>query len=416
VPEESWLDKLTQSTDESESPERFYYWAGVAAISAVAKRNSWLNRYRYKLYPNVYIILVSAKSGLRKGLPVSDAKNIVELVGNTRILSGRFSIQGVIKELSTQRTLSNGKVVNDAQAFLCAPELKGFLVSDDQSMDIMTDLQNTHEHEKEWKNTLKGSPVEALIKPCITFLGASNEIMFEAALQSKDIQGGFIARTFIIHESKRRMINSLTKAPKNFITNEELAVHLKRVAELPPGEFTWDDEVREHYDRWYHRLVKVSETYDDRTGTLERIGDQCLKLVMVVSLSKRLTRVITLEDMEEAIAKCEEYFASSKHVLSGQGASDLAAPVKKTLGILLVSPQGIERSILLKKLWPDVSHITLDEIIELMGPNGMKIVRAFRENNLVMYQLTDETFEKYRNLGDKDETKTRFDDTSFGVG
>lgn len=397
--EENWLDKLTASTAESESPERFYWWCGVAAISAVMKRNSWLNRYRYKLYGNVYIILVSAKSGLRKGLPVSDAKSIVELVGNTRILSGRFSIQGVLKELSTQRTLEDGSITTEAQAFLCAPELKGFLVADDQSLDIMTDLQNTHEHEKEWKNTLKGSPVEALKKPYITFLGASNEILFEAALQSKDIQGGFIARTFIIHESKRRLVNSLTKAPTGFISNSNLAAHLRDIAKLPAAEFTWCEEVREFYDEWYHKLVKISEEYDDRTGTLERIGDQCLKLAMIISLSKRLDRVITMQDMDDAIIRSEEYFASSKHVLSGQGTSDLAAPAKKTIGLLLGTKEGVERSLLLRKLWPDVSHTTLDQVIELLGPNGQAILEFYRYDSKIYYKLTDSTIDTYKGLG-----------------
>ena len=407
MPEQSWLDKVVTSTIESESPERFYWWSAASAISAVAKRNSWLDRYRYKLYANIYVILVSAKSGLRKGLPISDAKSIVEKVGNTRVMSGRFSIQGIVKELSMQRTLENGTVVNDAQAFLCAPELKSFLVDDDQALDIMTDLQNTHEHEKEWKNTLKGSPVEALRKPYITLLGAANETMFEAALQQKDIQGGFIARTFIIHESKRRLINSLIRPPIGFISNTELASHLKSISQLPPDEFKWDSEVRQYYDDWYHKLVTVSESYDDRTGTLERIGDQCLKLVMIISLSKRLNRVITLEDMSEAIMRSEEYFASSKQILSGQGDSDLAKPAKKVMGILLNlnGDKNIERQRLLQKCWPDIDGPTLDRVFDLLGDGGTGIMSVTRSQGKFYYELKPDVVSQYKTF--KEEEKPR---------
>ena len=124
---ESWLDILTSSTKELEPPERYFWWAGLAAISAIVRRNVWINKFTYDLYPNTYTILVSAKSGLRKGLPLSYAEKIVELVGGTRVISGTNSIEGVIRYLSQQETRETGEVFSDAQALLCAPELSSFL-------------------------------------------------------------------------------------------------------------------------------------------------------------------------------------------------------------------------------------------------------------------------------------------------
>src|SRR6266852_3118151 len=95
----NWLDLLLAQHAELEAPLSFYYWAGIATISAVVKDNVWLDRGKlYNLYPNVFIML-HAKSGLKKGPPVALARRLVEKVNNTRVISGRSSIQGILADL-----------------------------------------------------------------------------------------------------------------------------------------------------------------------------------------------------------------------------------------------------------------------------------------------------------------------------
>src|SRR5437773_9702104 len=106
----SWLTELLHSTEELESPQPFWMWSGLATIAAVVKDNVFLNRGKaYKLYPSIYVMLL-ARSGLRKGPPINLAKRLVKGVDNTRIISGRSSIQAILKEMGTAYTLPGGKV------------------------------------------------------------------------------------------------------------------------------------------------------------------------------------------------------------------------------------------------------------------------------------------------------------------
>ena len=43
----SWLTKITDAHHEVESPEIFFYWSAMAAMSAVVKKNVYLNRFIY---------------------------------------------------------------------------------------------------------------------------------------------------------------------------------------------------------------------------------------------------------------------------------------------------------------------------------------------------------------------------------
>ena len=397
MPQNSWLDLLVSSTAELESPKRFYYWSGIAAISAIVRKNVWLDRFSYTLYPNVYVLLVSAKSGLRKGNPVSFAKSIVERVGTTRIVSGRNSVQGVIRDLSQQITIVNPGmpplILNDAQAFLCAPELDSFMVRDEQGLSILTDLYNTHENDKEWKNSLKGSPVEALRNPCITFLAASNEALLEGLIKDKDIEGGFVARTMIVHESARRLKNSLMFKPSKLVSREDLSNELLRLKQVK-GEFAISESVRKLHDEWYHSLNE--QDYDDKTGTMERIQDHVLKVAMLISLSKSNNLIIDQATMDEATDRCMECMVGTRKTTMSVGRAETADAVGRVLKILINSEKFIiERSKLMAQLRNDVSVMMLNQVLDDLGPNGRNIVIAGRLDGKIYYQLKDEVAQTY---------------------
>src|SRR6516164_1362310 len=163
----SWLDLLVQSTEESEAPERYFWWSGLAAISAIARKNVYLNRHYYKLYPNIYVALVSSRSGAKKGIPISICKAILEECEICRIISGCNSIQGLTQDLSQQKTYPNGLVITEAQGIMISDEFEAFLTEDPRALTYLTALHNTHEHEKSWQKRLKGSPLEELRSPCL---------------------------------------------------------------------------------------------------------------------------------------------------------------------------------------------------------------------------------------------------------
>src|SRR4249920_3615830 len=114
----TWLDYLMKVTQESESPRKYYYWSGMSAIAAVVRNQVFLDKCYYKLYPNIYVLLVGRK-GIRKGPPVALAKKLVTEVGSTRVISGRASIQAIVTELHRAKTSDNGgPPITDAVAFL----------------------------------------------------------------------------------------------------------------------------------------------------------------------------------------------------------------------------------------------------------------------------------------------------------
>src|SRR5215207_5222911 len=169
----TWLDELVNQHKELESPLSFWYWSALAAISAVMKDQVWIDRNIYNLYPNIYVLL-HAESGLKKGPPISMAKQLVKAVNNTRIISGRSSIQGILKELGTATTVPGGKMQMKSVAFICSSELSSSIVEDKVATTILTDLYDRQYNVGEWRSLLKMESFN-LKDPTITMLTATNE-------------------------------------------------------------------------------------------------------------------------------------------------------------------------------------------------------------------------------------------------
>lgn len=370
----SWISQLLQATEESESPRKYWYWSGLAAIAAVVNNQVYLDKFYYKLYPNVYVLLIG-RSGIRKGPPVAMANALVRHVNNTRVISGRTTIQAVITELKNAVTRPNIPApITDAIGFLVSSEFAAFIVQDVAALTILTDLYDGH-YNPEYENITKGGGKERLKNPCITLLGASNEIHFKDAVPDNALGGGFVGRTFIIHADKKAGINSLTERPTNIADVPTLAKYLYRLSKIK-GQFVWSHDGKALYDEWYRRFSEGS--YSDTTGTIDRLHDHILKTAMLVSLAREPDLILTKDDVQEAIVACQDFVPGARKVAMTSGGKSASAPgtavfIRELLG-RAETKYGMSRIAMGQKHWQYFSMPELDQIAE-----SLKMQKAIRE-------------------------------------
>ena len=56
---DDWLDSYLDFTTGNESPEKLHLWTALALLSAAVKRQIWMDRGFYKLYTNIYVLMVA---------------------------------------------------------------------------------------------------------------------------------------------------------------------------------------------------------------------------------------------------------------------------------------------------------------------------------------------------------------------
>ena len=409
----TWLETLLSQHSELESPTNFWLWGGMAAISAVVKDSVWLDRQIYNLYPNIYVMF-HAESGLKKGPPISMAKQLVRGVGGTRIISGRSSIQGILKELGTAQTQPGGRVISKSTAFICSSELTSSIVEDKVATDILTDLYDRQYNIGEWRSLLKMESFN-LKDPTITMLTATNEAHSNDFFGRKDIHGGYFARTFVVSESRRNRANSLlvplTNPPKYDAAGEYLkelgkltgafkplaskhaenGCHIAHI-EIETGETNYFTDAGLLYQEWYERFIETtlnSEVKDD-TGTLNRFGDSVLKVAMLLSLSRSPELYIDTESMQLAIDHCEKLVGNVREMTHGKrGLSD----AKAIKGLIITELLGrdthqISRAMLLKRMWAHYKDANeMDEIMQSFDQAGM--IKTESIGNQIIYVMPD---------------------------
>lgn len=407
----NWLQEIVHQHNELESPQSFWYWGAIAAISAVVKDQVWMNRQIYNLYPNIYV-MYHAESGMKKGPPVSMARQLVKQVNNTRIISGRSSIQGILKDLGTAYTSPGGKVNSKSVAFICSSELSSSIVEDKVATRILTDLYDRQYNIGEWRSLLKMETFE-LKDPTITMLTATNEAMSEDFFTRSAIQGGYFARTFIIYEKESQNINSLVYPlanPPNYVSS---AAYLKELVKLN-GEFAplaqmdrndefkfkkliggrdvYFNEVGYMYDNWYKNFretIKVQEQKDE-TGTLNRFGDSVLKVAMLLALSRKPCLIIDEESMAEAILECEKLLGNVRKTTMGKQGVSQSSLFKTTVLMELLNRENhsISRTVLMKKMWTYYENATeFDEL--MLAFNEAGIIQTQSMGNQIIYVMPE---------------------------
>ena len=379
----TWLERFLKITEAAESPRQYFYWAGLSAISGAVGNRVYLDKHLYKLYPNIYAILIG-KSGLRKSLPISIAKKLVDTCKSTRVISGRASIQAIITELSRAKTQEHGEIIKDAIGYLSSSEFASFIIQDPSALTILTDLYDGayHDGDSPWVNNLKGSGRETLNNICITMIGASNPIHFREAVPGNAVGGGFIARTMLVYAHEKGQSNSLTRPTAAFdlVDLQKDLVHISKTK----GSFIWTPEAQDAYDSWYYNF----NVDNDPTGTAERLHDHILKVAMLLSLSRNTALQLLESDIKEAISLCMDCLKSGKRVTEGKGKNQLAEQCKLMIEECLNRPPDykINRKDFLSLHWGACDAIDLDKVVNTL--EQAKILQSDYNSGKPYYQLT----------------------------
>jgi hypothetical protein len=377
-----------------ESPTTFWYWAGLSTISAVVKDSVWIERSgNMPVYLNVYVLLF-ARSGLRKGPPIDLAKRLVRKIGQTRVISGRSSVEAIIEDLKEVQTVKETKaVLTDSCGFITASEFSSAIVRSEFALNILTDLYDRKYNEGEFGIRLIRTGKQVLKSPTVTMLGGINEAHFEDFLQDKDITGGFLGRTFIIHASDKNKINSLMFDMDQKIEEEKLLEHLRLIAKLK-GPLIIADDGKRAYDYWYQQFYKVNS--DDKTGTFERIGDSALKIAGLLSLSDGVSMEVTKAHIIGGIEAAEKLTVSVKHVTYTIHQEESQSTIKKKILKSLVKREDHKttRQRLLQELHGVVNAEDLTKMMDTLEQGGL--VKAYVLGDTIMYEMNPDVVKKLK--------------------
>lgn len=394
----NWIDSVMAECEHVETPRAWLAWSLCCSISAAMGNNYYMRVLKgaVEVRANIYVILLG-ESGLGKEFPVKLALELTEKADVTRVISGRSSIQAIVKEVSTARTRRDGKApFVDSRAFIANGEMSTAIIQDPDSLTILTDL---YDRKANWTNLLKGDGAEKLKEPYFTCLFGSSPAHFYESVPQVNMEGGYIGRNFIIQEEKRYKDTDLFEGEDS--TDDfpflKFISHLENISK-GGGRIIPNADAKQLFNDW--RRSWRGKNLTDKTGFANRVPVHVLKLAMILCCAEyEPSLVVTERHIEQAIDMVVPLTYSSKKAAEGKGTDPLAAQTKMILDFLLLAPQNVLfRKQLLTKGYGNFDTVVCDKIIDNLKEIGWVRTEIFRAGvkSDVIIHLEGEPLEQYR--------------------
>lgn len=307
----NWLKSYMSYTRDSEAPDEFHFWTGVATIAGALRRRVWIDMRKFQWTPNFYIVLVGPPGVVTKSTTTRIGLRLLEKVDGIKFGPQSLTWQALTESLEQSAEYvewtEGGELKQRAHSSLTIsiPELGTMLRMDDSSLvDVLVSMWDGQL--ESWGHKTKTSGSTQVLNPWLNIIGATTPSWIQGNFPEHMIGGGLASRIiFIYGERKRHLIaypDEISHSSEYFRHEEALISDLKEIAEIK-GPYELNSEAREWGKSWYKDLWTkrpahmASERY---SGYLSRKQTHIHKLAMVMAAAKRNDQVVTKEDLVEA--------------------------------------------------------------------------------------------------------------------
>lgn len=379
-----FIKLLLEHTKPYESPESFWKWSAYCTVAAVMRDSCYIRQGDSELYPNVYVLLLADSAVHRKGNPVRFCEKLTNKIANTKVISGRTSIQAILDELARGETHpKTGKAIKGGSSLFSAPELSAGIVNDPEAIKILTDI---YDFKEEYTSRLRGTGTFHIKNICFTMMAASNESLLIDLYDEKARTGGLLGRTFLVKPNEFRQGNSLFDFPDTTASMKRIADSLLAISKIE-GEMVVSEAARKEYNDWYIPFRASQQNVKDKTGILGRIHTSILKLSMILCADHTLGLVIKKEHIEEAIAESMGLLPNYTQFVMSGGKSPISNIATIVLQQLFdAEGHGLSRAYLLRMNWNEFDVETFDKFITTMEQAEM--ITGIMIDNGIGYKLT----------------------------
>lgn len=308
--EGSWVDKFVELGMDTESPILYYRWCGLLFVASALRRKVWIQRPRYRDYPNLYVILVSPPGLTRKSTAIDfGCSTIIPYVPAIKKFQGRITAEAIFSKLSKvdidENNTGNIVLTSDSSLLLYESELSSlFKKLPTGTFPVIDFLTSVYSNGEEYSYETKGKGRIVLKDICINLLAATTPEGIKELIGYSGVEGGFASRTIFVYQDVRM--------PKPWVDDSDeyddiirnLIDDLNHISTIS-GEMVVPLNIKKHFDKWY-MPQSLENSPPELIHYWNRRHDHLLKIAMLYALSERDELILSIEDFERAKTTLEE--------------------------------------------------------------------------------------------------------------
>ena len=370
---DGFVSTYLKYTSKQASPTIFHVWSAISIISAVLTRKVWMESSGslteagyYKLYPNLYIVLVSPSGVGMKGTAMKLAVN--GILDNTNI-----DITTVRGKITSTRLVSKMKARMDkatsggiGHAFIHSEEFKVFTRGIMKDSSLLEDLTQIYDCGPFDYETEHGQQVR-LDKPCLTIIGGSTPEWLSGGTAGDLLSGGLGARLVPVCVLRNeREFAWATKTEVEKAHQETLINDLQEISTLEGGFFV-TQEAKDFFEKWYLGREQLRMKDERLAGYFSKKHDLVRKLSMIWAVSGSDELVIQKKHIELSLSLLDAVEQTITHAYTGSVFGLDAVQQEKVFSFIMkAGDEGIGHAVLLRAVGFHMGARRMRESIETL--------------------------------------------------
>ena len=332
-------------TPKGEAPERFHFWTAVSTIGGALRRRVYIDQGHFRHFANFYIVLVGPPGLIKKSTTINVGANLLRDVPNVITGADCSTWQAFVEEVAQAKDMfAEGDPPLDAletvfQVSCCLSltisEFGTFFDPNDRQMvNVLTELYDCKVGAAFRKRT-KTQGEDELMNPFVNIITGTTPKWIGDNFKGRFGGWGLSSRMIFMHCDEKERDVAFPDELWGDTYEPTMAAFLEDLTEMSrlSGPIRIASAARLFYKEWYAahgRRVTALNRHAHHDEWLEyylaRKDIHILKLAIVLSVSRSNALEITLEDMQLAVARCDEIENELAKVFAGR--SDANREVK----------------------------------------------------------------------------------------
>jgi hypothetical protein len=379
-PDESFLDLYLDYTHLQESPEMFHLWCGLSLLSVALGRKCFINRGYYRLYPNLFTILVAGSAKCRKSTSILIGTQLLnDLIeqGKVRVISGKITPEKFIDELTQAPAEDGTKAFRSPDVLVISSELSVMLTKQSYGEPLIHILTDLFDCPDRWSYKTRNRGEVHLTDVYLSILGATTPTGVAHGIPPAALQEGFASRVIFCYQEdtdRRNPFPTLTtKEVRLWATLKQMLMERSDL----DGEFTLTGDAITWYTQWYNKHMEANAQDFRMDGMYGRKHDHILRLGMLFAGSYN-QKIVTQGHLEASLAAFNKIEAGLPAVFAEMGADATTVHLSR-LKSLMRHNKVMIHSTILTKMYP-VSAFVLKELLETAFQSGWLVRDKDRAN------------------------------------
>lgn len=298
--EQDWITTYLAYTANHEAPTAFHFWTACSVISAAARRGVYFDQSYYKIFPNLFVVLVAPAGRCRRSVATSIGMRILREANVTCVLSEKITPEGLAVAL--HNVGEGGKV--PCAIHIHASELSVFLGRQQYNEGLIALLTTLYDSPETWEYVTRTKSEVRLERVYLTMLGATAPDWLADSIPPVAFGGGFLSRTLVVAAAATDRVFPFP-VPQDPSLSQQLVTRLRGIAQRSGG-FRFTPAAKKWYEEWYDRSRARQLDGSFISGYYERKQDHIIRVASILILSQEEDLLYTPEVLERALKALED--------------------------------------------------------------------------------------------------------------